>query len=172
MERIARDVPDWLRGGNDDHLPRETAFHEQAGALGLGMARHDQKTAPVMALGVLPRPSRFASRVVGSVNEAHDRNPGYFGTRRVACERTLRKEEHRGIALLGKRNRQCFAGLLISAIQAQDAVDVSWLVCRRVDEEPESRRHKYHDDCTEAQEQSPSPKGARSCGPFGWNSVW
>jgi len=83
MKSFVWDIPDWLRSGNHDHLSWETPFREQAGAHGLGSARHDHQTVPVVAHGILPRPSRFAPRVVGDVEEAHDRNPGHLGARRV-----------------------------------------------------------------------------------------
>ena len=83
MHNGAREVPEWLRGGNDDHLAREAALYEASEPRGLDPTRHNQETVPVVVLGVLRRPPRFASRVVRDVEEADDRNPGDLGTRRV-----------------------------------------------------------------------------------------
>ncbi len=85
VENFSWDLPEWLRGGNDDHLSWETPFRQQAGAHCLGPTRHDHETVPVVAFGVLSRPSRFAPRVVGDIEEADDRNPRHLGARRVVA---------------------------------------------------------------------------------------
>jgi hypothetical protein len=81
----------------------------------------------------------------------------------------LRKEEYRGIPLLSQRYGERLSSLFVTAIEAQDAVDVSWLIRWRANEQRQSRSHDHHHDDTEAPQQPSSPTAARSRGSYGGN---
>ena len=85
MDDVAWEVPERIRDRYRDHLPSKSSFGEKACACGLCLTWHNHEAVPVMLFGVAPGPFRFASRVVGDIDEAHDRNPGHFGTRRVVA---------------------------------------------------------------------------------------
>ena len=130
VQDVTREVPEWLRGGNDDYSARETPLHEQASTGCLGPTRHDQETVPVVAFGILRCPSRFAPRVVRDVEEAYDREtraPWDTGSRwpvnpekRGAQGRTPSQQETRRVPLgllrrrhLGSRFRRRVSVVLL-----------------------------------------------------------
>ena len=160
--------------GTTTTCPGKHRSHEQAGARGLGPTRHDHEAVPVVTLGVLPCPSRFASRVVRERPRSTRPKPGAPSD--TACRWPLNPWEKRSTGAYpfsardtASASRACSPWPLRLKMPSTCR---GWSV-GRVDEERQSRCHEHHDDGTEAPEQSPSPTVARSSRfwIFGWNAL-